>query len=447
MTTSTNGRFLKIDGSFSRPIDWNAINLSAPAFPGLGGPMPASPQSRTISPATVAPANPAPQQLPTNQPTQQMPQNMPQQTPQNDPSTSFNTLMMDLLKSAQGVGTADLLKRKRELERESVSRTSAPTDASLRTLSPSQQSAIRSGSVNALSPEIDANSYELEKAQQSIDNFFRVFGEAQKISSDFADKMVAPDSIIKNAQQLIQSDSSKMSTILAGFNDKSKASILGGLDYSKMKDPTKELDDEYKRAQIAKLRYETSGSPATGTTPGVLSPLAQSVQNGTIKIESLPSKQRASVAAELAVSGIPSSRQQTLSSDLQVVNDLMDNPDHHKISGFLQGKLKFGNLDPSAQLALNQYEQLKGTLSLENREKLKGSGAISDFEFKVLSQAATALGRNISDAEFDSILGKIKDIFEGKYQGTAAGGAFSSQPLSMKLDGQILYLQPNGTYE
>lgn len=58
-------------------------------------------------------------------------------------------------------------------------------------------------------------------------------------------------------------------------------------------------------------------------------------------------------------------------------------------------------------LALNTYEQLRGLLSLENREKLKGSGAISDFEAKVLDKAASRLGRNLSNEQFEQVLDEL----------------------------------------
>lgn len=450
MATS-NGRFLKVDGAFSRPIDWNAINISAPAFPGLGGPMPVAPNSRTLAPAATSPAGGG-SSLPSSQGSPSQPAPATTDNPQTpsapDPSTQFNLLMMDLLKGAQGVGTADLLKRKRELERAQTASDSSITPETLRTLSPAQQDAIRTGKTNALSPEIDENAYELKKAQDSIDNFFKVFNTASTMSQDFADKMVAPDSVIQNAQKLIQADSSKMATILAGFNDKTKEAILGGIDYAKLKDPSAELDAKLKKAQIDKIYNDINidNTPApTGNTPGVLSPLAQAVQNGTIPITSLPSKQRAQVAAELATSGIPSSRQTALSTNLDVVQSLLDNPNMHKISGFLEGKLGIGNLEPSAQLALNQFNQLKGILSLENRQQLKGQGAISDFEFKVLSQAATALDRNLSDADFKTQLGIVRDVFAGKYAGTTAGGA--DQPPTMTLGGKVYYIQPDGTYK
>lgn len=188
---------------------------------------------------------------------------------------------------------------------------------------------------------------------------------------------------------------------------------------------TKKFNEEVRQFGVeSAISRQKAGAAVNTSTGATLSPLAQAVQNGTIAIDKLPSAQRASVAAELATSGIPSSRQETLTSNLGVVNSLLNNNNRNKISGFIQGKLKVGNLQPSAQLALNQFNQLKGILSLENREKLKGSGAISDFEFKVLSDAATAFDRNLSDKEFDEQLKTIKEVFEGKYARTKeTGGA------------------------
>lgn len=58
-------------------------------------------------------------------------------------------------------------------------------------------------------------------------------------------------------------------------------------------------------------------------------------------------------------------------------------------------------------LTKNYYDQLKGMLSLENRQQLKGSGAISDFEAKTLERAASALGQNLSEDQFRQVLNDL----------------------------------------
>jgi len=178
-----------------------------------------------------------------------------------------------------------------------------------------------------------------------------------------------------------------------------------------------------------------SGS-GTGTSLGFnsdgsrkLSALAQAVVDGTIDINKLSVKNRDAVATELATSGVQSNRQQALAMNLSAVNALLDNPGMSSVSGFIQGKFRVGNFFGN-QLALNQFNQIKGILSLESREKLKGSGAISDFEFKVLSDAATALGRNLKDKDFRKQLEIVKEVFEGKYANTNNGSEEDASNIS-----------------
>lgn len=76
----------------------------------------------------------------------------------------------------------------------------------------------------------------------------------------------------------------------------------------------------------------------------------------------------------------------------------------------------------AAQKTKNLYDQLKGMLALQNRQQLKGSGAISDFEAKVLERAASSLGRNLSDADFRATLIQLRtDLVKAREQALASG--------------------------
>lgn len=175
--------------------------------------------------------------------------------------------------------------------------------------------------------------------------------------------------------------------------------------------------------------YAPKDGLGTGTFTGTLSPLAQAVQNGTVTLDKLTPTQRGQVAAELASAGISSDRQTQLASNLSLVDDLLaSNTD--SITGVGQNPFNFLGL--SNQKTINQYNQLKGILSLENRQQLKGQGAISDFEFKVLSDAASALGRNLNNADFREQLQKVRDVFAGKYAKTnATSGNSPAQTVQM----------------
>lgn len=93
-------------------------------------------------------------------------------------------------------------------------------------------------------------------------------------------------------------------------------------------------------------------------------------------------------------------------SSVNLINTLLDNPAIDAISGFEAPTTLIPGTN--AQLAKNQFNQLKGILSLENRSKLKGQGAVSDFEGKTLDRAASALDRNLSDADFKKQLKQVK---------------------------------------
>jgi hypothetical protein len=101
--------------------------------------------------------------------------------------------------------------------------------------------------------------------------------------------------------------------------------------------------------------------------------------------------------------------------NLNLTNQLLGNPKLKNITGVVNQFL--GGFFGQAATAKNQFNQLKGQLSLEKRSMLKGSGAISDYESKVLAQAASSLDRNLSDKEFRDQLLQVKGVFQ-----TAAGG-------------------------
>lgn len=147
-----------------------------------------------------------------------------------------------------------------------------------------------------------------------------------------------------------------------------------------------------------------------------LSDLAQSVQKGIITIAQIPAAQRAQVAAELAKAWESSPKSTELQNSIALIDDMLTDPEWLKSISWVWG----GRIPWSAifwdQLRLNQFEQLKGILSLWEREKLKGTGAISDFESKMLAQSASALWRNLSESDFIKEIEKIRDILSGKYK-------------------------------
>lgn len=367
---ATQNRFVKVDGGFERIpalgtpeytqyLVAQGRSLGVPGIEKYATP-PQNTGTRTLEGATSnAPGSPLPVSNTSVSTSAQA----------TSPYDSFNLILGGMLKKAQGFSTADLLKRKRELERSAIGRSTKPTDEDIRTLSPDQQRAVRSGEISALRPEIDANAYEIEKAEQNIDNFFRVYKEAKSLGQEWADKMVAPDSIIENARKVIEARPEAMSTVLAGFNDKTKEKILGSLDYSKLGE---------------------KGSDVNGTIVevGGKKLLINSKTGETIKDLGAVGGGEGGFKAELAKSG-----RQAVATLLKIAEDNPDIfgrsaavylPEAFRSNAFRNYEAQLdslkGNIIPAALTAMREASKTGGAL-----------GAVSDREGAWLSAALGAL--------------------------------------------------------
>ncbi len=159
-------------------------------------------------------------------------------------------------------------------------------------------------------------------------------------------------------------------------------------------------------------QYEKIGGGTTTTQSGVYTPgidttadaWVKYVQNGG-KITDVPDEYQNAVAQGTTTQAKPQSEiSKTVSS---VIDELLLNPGLSRISGPVDQLL--GGAFGDAALAKNKYNQLKGLLSLDNIKYLKGTGAISDAEQRLLANAASAIGRNLSDADFRKELVKLKE--------------------------------------
>lgn len=189
----------------------------------------------------------------------------------------------------------------------------------------------------------------------------------------------------------------------------------------------------------------------TGSGTGVFSDAAMAwakqIQNGQATFANVPAAIRNEVAQALNAPAMSANKAAGLEANMKLVDELLGNKALHRISGPFDQAI--GGVFGKAALAKNQYKQLQGLLALENREKLKGSGAISDFESKTLAQAASALGRNLADKDFRAQLEVIKGVFQSALERAnaienpvAAGAA----PETMQLNGKTYVKAADGNY-
>lgn len=184
-------------------------------------------------------------------------------------------------------------------------------------------------------------------------------------------------------------------------------------------------------------RGVSTSSPGDGTFSAEVLALAQDVNSGALAPEKVPSALRGQVA--LALKTLPDPRINELDYILQTIDELAANPKLDNILGPVDQAIggKFGE----AATAKNLYNQLTGILALEGRQKLKGSGAISDFEFKVLKEAQSALGRNLNLTEFNKQLEKVRGVLEDRKNFLEASRGGSSAPTKTIEDYRLEFPQ------
>lgn len=245
---ANDSRFIKIDGGFERPslgsamTSGRALDLSSLMTGVQPGSAPAStPNSTggvkisgqtTQTPGSSLPATGSPssyQSTPNATPTDT---SVPPTTQDTDPYQAYLKLSQQLYEKAKGVDTLALQKKIRDLNL-AQSNSTRLTPEEVGTMSPQQQSDLETTRANSFTPQINEANYELAKAQKAVDNFAQVYSDAQKFNADYAEKMEAPDSTIKSAQEIVYADPDKLSIVLSSLNDKSKQKFWDTIDHAK----------------------------------------------------------------------------------------------------------------------------------------------------------------------------------------------------------------------
>lgn len=117
-----------------------------------------------------------------------------------------------------------------------------------------------------------------------------------------------------------------------------------------------------------------------------------------------------------------------------LINEILNDPNFDDVFGLVSSRVS--SLNPSAQQLKNKVDNLIGDLILDERGRLKGSGAISDFETRIIRQAASPLGTNLKEDQAKQVLSELKSKFDNVEK-----GAYLSQTLGMTQDDAALFLE------
>ncbi len=116
-------------------------------------------------------------------------------------------------------------------------------------------------------------------------------------------------------------------------------------------------------------------------------------------------------AAEMAKAQGGQAEQSQTNAEMVGLIDQILSYDTKPITGFMQIGAAIPGTQAQGTKAL--YDRLQSMLSLQGRQQLKGSGAISDYEMKILEKAASSLSRSMSDDQFRVTLRQLQADLAG----------------------------------
>lgn len=144
-------------------------------------------------------------------------------------------------------------------------------------------------------------------------------------------------------------------------------------------------------------------------------------------------------AASIKAQEAEKQAQQQATQSLGLINNLLSGDRYKAISGGTQtGSIPFFG----DRAAVNEYDQLQGLLKLGIRGLLKGQGAVSDYEGKVLGQAASSLSRLTSETQMKEALQKARGVIKtnnGQVTSVTVTNPETGESLTSDLSGPEIY--------
>lgn len=322
------------------------------------------------------------------------------------PAQKFSGLLADLLRRHQQLGTRPFAEQSISGQEEQVRRTEQ-TPANLIGASPTIQSGVRAAQVGAVQPTVSG----AETGQKTFGEQIKSFGDVIQNTRQFlVDEESRQQQLKENMRQNIidaatLGGSAGLDSLLK-TKEGQQAFKIAGFDSETLIASVKSREVEEKR------RFDVEQSTSTAT------------------LKALQDAQEKATQAQKVVSegaDIINITRGLLSSDLGGITG------KERLRGFLPGT--------ASREQKAKATQLRDKLSLGEREKLKGQGTITDFEGKMLGNAATALTFDLSEEAYKRELTKIMGVFQTAAGGTA--GVRVTSPDGKAKEGQLSRNQIN----
>ena len=131
--------------------------------------------------------------------------------------------------------------------------------------------------------------------------------------------------------------------------------------------------------------------------------------------------------------------QQQSGQTLNIINSLLTGDRYKKISGIVQtASIPF----VGDRAAVSEYKQLKAQLALGARSLLKGSGAVSDYESKILQESTSALSRLTNEPQMKQALENVAGVLKtnsGLPTSVVVTNPKTKESITVELSGKEIY--------
>ena len=268
-------------------------------------------------------------------------------------------------------------------------------------------------------------SMDYEKALQSGDTMSFAQGEAGRVN--------------RGNQLAIGAQTGALSALAEGRTGDAEAN-KARVEYlqSQIETPQQQLELKKAQAELDKTLAETGQI-------GKMKPMSEYERAKFAQDESQFGREYALKVQELnskSGTGATDAKKQETLSIVSTIDNLLNDKNLDAITGIKSPGAAFGGflggmVGSPTQSTLNTFNQLKANLSLDARQKLKGSGAISDFEAKTLDKAASLLGTNLDNNAMRSALTQTRGAM------ATAAGLTAPVKLTNKSTGETSVVESN----
>lgn len=276
----------------------------------------------------------------------------------------------------------------------------------------------------------EGKTYTLSPGQRVYDATGKVIAESPAGAADGKMLTLSPGEIAYNADGSVFARGGEKTL------NKDLPTLAQEYEYAKTQGYNGSYIDYLKAKDTGGVNLSIGGGYTPGASPEI-DAWVSNIQTGRAQLNDVPKEIKGAVAIGLNTNQTDP-RVGELNATLGLLDEIIASPYLSQVTGAIN-PFTYWTPGTNEQYVKSQVTQLKSFLALENRQKMKGQGTISDREFKVLTDAATALNGNLSDKDTLTELQKLRSALGGRL-----GELMKSAPVSSPVGTQREQMEVDG---